>query len=88
MKKYKLGFIKLTAIILFLCSCNSIGSKQELAEKIEKIIEPVVEKIESDNKEEELEFDERETIFAIIQKTMNFPKITEDSFIHLLGTIK
>lgn len=85
MKKYKLGFINPIAIILFLCSCNSIGSKQELAEKIEKIIEPVVEKIESDNKEEELEFDERETIFAIIQKNDELSKDYRRQFYSSLG---
>ncbi|MBB6031910.1 ABC-type phosphate/phosphonate transport system substrate-binding protein [Borreliella spielmanii] len=68
MKKYKLEFIKLITIILFLCSCNSVGLKQELAEKIEKIINPVVEKIENDKKEKELEFDEMKTIFELIQK--------------------
>ncbi|WPM06417.1 complement regulator-acquiring protein (plasmid) [Borreliella sinica] len=68
MKKYKLAFDKLTIITLLLCSCNLIGSKQELVEKIEKIIKPVVEKIESDKKEEELDFNQTKNIFYFIKK--------------------
>ncbi|WKC75744.1 complement regulator-acquiring protein [Borreliella valaisiana] len=67
MKKYKLAFTKLVAITLLLCSCN-LGLKQELVEKIEKIIKPVVEKIESDKKEEELNTNHAETIFYLIKK--------------------
>nr|WP_234927496.1 complement regulator-acquiring protein [Borreliella valaisiana] len=52
---------------LLLCSCN-LGLKQELVEKIEKIIKPVVEKIESDKKEEELMTNHAEAIFYLIKK--------------------
>lgn len=51
-----------------MCSCSLIGFKKELVEKIEKIIKPVVEKIESDKKEEELEFAQIKSIFNFIQK--------------------
>ncbi|WKC79424.1 complement regulator-acquiring protein [Borreliella tanukii] len=67
MKKYKLAFTTLVTITLLLCSCN-LGSKQELVEKIEKTIKPIVEKIEIDKKEEELDFDNIKTIFDLIQK--------------------
>ncbi|WNY69173.1 complement regulator-acquiring protein [Borreliella lusitaniae] len=75
MKKYKLRFTKIATMALFLCSCNLTGSKQELVEKIEKIIKPEVEKIESDKKEEELTFDEIKNVFNFVQISLAFDEV-------------
>ncbi|WKC77588.1 complement regulator-acquiring protein (plasmid) [Borreliella turdi] len=67
MKKYKIKFIKL-AITLLLCSCNLLDSNQKITHKIEKIIKPIVEKIESDKKENELGLGKIENIFVFVRK--------------------
>ncbi|WKC78505.1 CRASP family complement regulator-acquiring lipoprotein (plasmid) [Borreliella turdi] len=67
MKKYKIKFIKL-AITLLLYSCNLLDSNQKITHKIEKIIKPIVEKIESDKKENELGLGKIENIFVFVRK--------------------
>ncbi|WP_151060705.1 complement regulator-acquiring protein [Borreliella turdi] len=73
MEKYKIKFIKL-ATTLLLCSCNLFDSNQKIAEKIEKIIKPVVEKIESDKNENELGLGEIESIFILVRGKDEFSK--------------
>ncbi|AJA90748.1 hypothetical protein OY14_04680 (plasmid) [Borreliella chilensis] len=75
MKKNRLAVTSLTAITLLSFSCGLFtSSKQTLVEKIDKIIKPLVEKIESDKKEEELTSEQVKKIFLNIQKNDDLSK--------------